>query len=170
MRFTNREKKETNLENKSYSYTDTSKLSICGCNSSSNNSISDTETTNCVDIYLQSILLYVKQMFGDIDFYDRSSSVGNSIYSRGLQFMLILAVMASSFAGAGFIRFYNYIVFSINSLRNNCAKMYLNEDIDFNNIQDNTTIDNFVNDLTADVIIKQICKEINKIDLQLVLI
>ena len=28
----------------------------------------------------------------DIDFYDRSSSVGNSIYSRGLQFMLILAV------------------------------------------------------------------------------
>ena len=28
----------------------------------------------------------------DIDFYDRSSSVGNSIYSRGLQFILILAV------------------------------------------------------------------------------
>ncbi len=28
----------------------------------------------------------------DIDFFDRSSSVGNSIYSRGLQFILILAV------------------------------------------------------------------------------
>lgn len=28
----------------------------------------------------------------NIDFYDRSSSVGNSIYSRGLQFILILAV------------------------------------------------------------------------------
>ena len=28
----------------------------------------------------------------DIDFFDRSSSVGNSIYSRGLQFMLVLAV------------------------------------------------------------------------------
>ncbi len=28
----------------------------------------------------------------EIDFYDRSSSTGNSIYSRGLQFMLILAV------------------------------------------------------------------------------
>lgn len=28
----------------------------------------------------------------DVDFFDRSSSVGNSIYSRGLQFILILAV------------------------------------------------------------------------------
>ena len=28
----------------------------------------------------------------DIDFFDRSSSVGNSVYSRGLQFMLVLAV------------------------------------------------------------------------------
>lgn len=28
----------------------------------------------------------------DIDFFDRSSSVGNSIYGRGLQFMLVLAV------------------------------------------------------------------------------
>lgn len=28
----------------------------------------------------------------DIDFFDRSSSVGNSIYSRGLQFILVLAV------------------------------------------------------------------------------
>ena len=28
----------------------------------------------------------------DVDFYDRSSVIGNSIYSRGVQFLLIVAV------------------------------------------------------------------------------
>ena len=79
----------------------------------------------------------------DIDFYDRSSSVGNSIYSRGLQFILILAVNRLSNGSANVIiehsidkGFYFEIIGmkidknSLNNLENEMKKI-VKEDLKF---------------------------------------
>ena len=51
-----------------YKYNDTSNYTNCGCNAStSENGI---QQLNCYEQYISSIELYMKQMFGDIDFYN----------------------------------------------------------------------------------------------------
>ena len=66
------------LNSKAYSYTLNGVTTTCGCNSIINgNSTTGNQSSNpdgtinlsCPDIYLNSILLYLPQMFGDIDFY-----------------------------------------------------------------------------------------------------
>ena len=63
-----------------YTYNGSPRISTCGCNSNIGTSDGSSTTpgissdgsnlSNCADIYLNSILLYLKQMFGDIDFYN----------------------------------------------------------------------------------------------------
>lgn len=61
------------LESTTYNYTSTTNYTNCGCNSGNGQSISstglNTENISCADAYLNAILLYVKQMFGDLNFY-----------------------------------------------------------------------------------------------------
>lgn len=61
------------LESTTYNYTSTTNYTNCGCNSGNSQSISstglNTENISCADAYLNAILLYVKQMFGDLNFY-----------------------------------------------------------------------------------------------------
>ena len=61
------------LESTTYNYTSTTNYTNCGCNSGNGQNISstglNTENISCADAYLNAILLYVKQMFGDLNFY-----------------------------------------------------------------------------------------------------
>lgn len=61
------------LESTTYNYTSKTNYTNCGCNSrNSQSGLStelNTENISCADAYLNAILLYVKQMFGDLNFY-----------------------------------------------------------------------------------------------------
>lgn len=61
------------LESTTYNYTSKTNYTNCGCNSrNSQSNLStelNTENISCTDAYLNAILLYVKQMFGDLNFY-----------------------------------------------------------------------------------------------------
>jgi len=57
------------LESGSYNYTNTSNYTNCGCNSTQSNLLGTNTTVNCTDSYLQSIQMYMIQMFADLNFY-----------------------------------------------------------------------------------------------------
>lgn len=64
------------LESNSYSISDTNEYSNCGCNTNKS-SMNSLENLNCSDKYLQSILLYCSQMFGDLNFYNNFFFIDN---------------------------------------------------------------------------------------------
>lgn len=61
------------LESTTYNYTSKTNYTNCGCNGrNSQSGLStelNTENISCADAYLNAILLYIKQMFGDLNFY-----------------------------------------------------------------------------------------------------
>lgn len=59
------------LKSENYKYTETSTMSMCGCqeSSSSQNGLLLSTDGDCSTVYQNAMFLYLKQMFADLDFY-----------------------------------------------------------------------------------------------------
>jgi len=57
------------LESSSYEYTNTNKLTNCGCNSSQANLLGSDTSLSCSEAYINALQMYMIQMFADLNFY-----------------------------------------------------------------------------------------------------